>query len=130
MSHAKLWPAAIICTGALLFADGPLRFGNVRQLFVDEFLIASKHNVSLNLHNPFAREILLRPERPWEGTTMTYPTVFRDGERFRLYYRASGPAVGTPLVVAPADKQMDWTYTATAESADGIHWTRPDLGVV
>ncbi len=121
--------------GIVLLATGltaaPLKIGNVRQLFVDEFLIEQKRNVALKLNPPVAREAVLTPEKPWEGQSMTYPEVLKDGNRYRLYYRASGPPIGTPVVRREGDKQqMSWTYTALAESTDGIHWTRPDFGVV
>lgn len=112
-------------------SSSPLRIGTVRQLFVDEFLIAEKQNVVLKLNSPTAREAVLRADKPWEGQTMTYPSVFKDGDRFRLYYRASGPPLGTPPKFQAGDrKQMQWSYTAMAESRDGIQWTKPNLGVV
>jgi hypothetical protein len=74
---------------------------------------------------------VLRADKPWEGQSMAYPCVFKDGDKFRLYYRASGPPLGTPIKFEPGDKQqMQWSYTALAESRDGILWTKPDLGVV
>ena len=98
---------------------------------MDEFLIASKQNVDLKLNNPMAREVVLRADKPWEGQSMTYPCVFKDGDKFRLYYRASGPPLGSPPKREEGDKkQMMWNYTALAESADGIHWNKPNLGVV
>lgn len=115
----------------LLAGDPPLRIGTTRQLFVDEFLIASKQGVALKLNSPVPREVVLTAEKPWEGQTMTYPCVFKHGERYRLYYRASGPPIGTSHN-PPAGNQrlMGWSYTAMAESADGVHWTKPDLGVI
>jgi hypothetical protein len=118
---ARLLPAlGLVPVAAILFAGEPLRFGHTRQLFVDEYLIAEKRNVQLQLHNPIPREVVLTADRPWEGPTLTYPSVLREGDRFRLYYRASGPGVAG----APA-----WSYTALAESGDGIHWQKPDLGI-
>lgn len=117
--------------GAQVVMNIPLRIGTVRQVFVDEFLIASKRNVTLKLHTPETREVVLRADRPWEGQTLTYPCLFQDGNRFRLYYRASGPPVGTPVAASPTQsKEANWSYTAMAESADGIQWTKPELGIV
>ena len=123
----------LLTAGALAQANSavPLRVGTIRQLFVDEFLIASKQNVDLKLNNPMAREVVLRAEKPWEGQSMTYPCVFKDGDTFRLYYRASGPPLGSPPKREEGDeRQMMWSYTALAESADGIQWNKPNLGVV
>jgi hypothetical protein len=91
----------------------------------------SKQNIDLKLNDPMAREVVLRADKPWEGQSMTYPCVFKDGDKFRLYYRASGPPVGSPPKREEGDKrQMIWSFTALAESSDGIHWTKPTLGVV
>jgi hypothetical protein len=125
--------ALLLAVGVFVQANSsvPLRVGTIRQLFVDEFLIASRQNVELKLNSPTAREIVLRADKPWEGQSMTYPTVFKDGDKFRLYYRASGPPLGSPPKRETGDKrQMIWSFTALAESNDGIHWTKPNLGVV
>ncbi len=95
--------------------------GQIRQLFTDDYLIESRSNISLVMHAPIPREIVLQRDKPWEGTSLGYGTVFKDGSRYRLYYRASG---------SPADPKAFWNYTAIAESTDGIHWTKPDLGIV
>jgi len=123
---ALFWLAA---AATLPGADPPLRIGATRQLFLDEYLIASKKNVALKLHSPIAREIVLTADKPWEGQTLTYPCVFQDGGKYRLYYRASGPPTGTAQDSSSV-RIMAWSYTAMAESTDGIHWTKPDLGVV
>ena len=46
--------ALLLTAGVLAQANSsaPLRVGTIRQLFVDEFLIASKQNVDLKLNNP------------------------------------------------------------------------------
>ena len=121
----------IVATLGQANSSAPLRVGTIRQLFVDEFLIAGRQNVDLKLNNPVTREVVLRADKPWEGQTMTYPSVFKDGDKFRLYYRASGPPLGAPPKREEGDKrQMVWNYTALAESADGIQWNKPNLGVV
>jgi len=125
--------ALVLTAGTLALANAsvPLRVGTIRQLFADESLIGSKQNVELKLNNPMAREVVLRADKPWEGQTMTYPCVFKDGDKFRLYYLASGPPLGSPPKRDEGDKrQMMWSYTALAESADGIQWNKPNLGVV
>jgi hypothetical protein len=51
-------------------------------------------------------------------------TVFQDGERYRMYYRGSH-GVYMPDGYHQAHRQV-YCY---AESKDGIHWTKPDLGL-
>ncbi len=48
-----------------------------------------------------------------------YETVLKDGDVFRFYYR------GMPV----ARHTQDVEVTCLAESRDGIHWTRPQLGL-
>jgi len=97
--------------------------GDRLELFVDRHLIESMTNLRLALHPPEPREIALRPNRPWEGKGCAFFTVFKDDDRYRMYYRGSGTAtVGerNPLYIE---------LTCYAESQDGIEWTRPSLGL-
>ncbi len=90
--------------------------GRRRELFVDRYLIDSMKNLRLQLHRPCRTEVVLRFDRPWEGETSAYVTVFKDGERYRMYYRASGQR-----------GSKSWELTCVAESRDGRHWTKPEL---
>jgi len=56
-----------------------------------------------------------------ERGTCIYGTVHHDGEHFRMWYQP------IPLVAQGAGNPYDVAY---AESADGIHWERPNLGLV
>ena len=59
-------------------------------------------------------------DQPWEGIHCGYCTMIQDGPRFRVYYRGM-----------PADVK-DGTageVTCVADSDDGIHWTKPTLGL-
>ncbi len=97
----------------------PIDVGSRLQLFTDEHLIRSRNNVELRLHHPTPREVAITFDAPWEGDTCAYVTVFKDGDRYRMYYRGSNE---TPK---PAHPEV----AAMAESKDGITWTRPDLGI-
>lgn len=59
------------------------------------------------------RNPVFTAEMPWEGKSISYPTVLRDPEtnRWQMWYRASG-------------------FVCYAESADGAHWERPHIGRV
>ena len=95
-----------------------LNLGNGRELFVDDYLIASKTNVVFTLHEPRDEGSVLSFNAPWEGPFCAYCTVLRDGDRYRVYYR--GKSNSTPDGVAET--------TCVAESADGKVWTKPNLG--
>jgi len=66
-------------------------------------------------------EPILLGERPWEKLFINaYSTWFEDEGRFRLYYEA----------FAEYSKGDFSTRLCYAESDDGVHWTRPSLGLV
>ena len=90
-----------------------LPIGTDRQLFVDDLVIDHLDGAHLQLHSPAPREIALRLDRPWEGTTSWCPIVFRDRDRYRMWYRSQ--------------QEGRHCFTGYAESADGIHWERPPL---
>ena len=59
-------------------------------------------------------------DKPWEGPFSGYCTVIKDGDLYRLYYRG--------LPKANPDGSDDES-TCYAESTDGIHWSKPELGL-
>jgi len=98
--------------------------GSRMELFVDDWLVEpnrSHGNVSLQLHPPKKQEIVLVTDKPWEGPDSAYFTVFQDGPLVRLYYRGQVPG--------GADVSTN-QVTCYAESTDGIHFVRPNLGLV
>ena len=74
------------------------------------------------MHRPEPKEVVLVTDQPWEGNTSAYYTVFRDGDRFRIYYRGSHSDESS-------GKAAHREITCYAESHDGIHWTKPRLGL-
>jgi len=68
------------------------------------------------------------PGTPDEFAAQLYGSVLRIGDKFRMWYLA-----GTPQTVAglskPVQDFMGWSV-CYAESADGLTWTKPDLGLV
>jgi len=94
-----------------------LEIGSRLELFVDDWLIDSMRDVSLKLHMPEKGEVVFEFNAPWEGSHGAYFTVMKDVDRYRLYYRASGPSSGGER-------------TCCAESKDGIKWHRPSYGLV
>ena len=89
--------------------------GTRLEPFIDDWLIERMDGMSLRLHQPVAKEIAFRFDRPWEGMASTFVRVMKDGDIYRNWYRAG------------ADRNQAAAY---AESADGIHWERPNLGLV
>lgn len=98
-------------------AYGAVPIGSRLELFTDDYLIERMDGVELLLHHPIPRETVITFDQPWEGDTSAYVTIFKDGDKYRMYYRGSAGDNGHQEV------------TCTAESTDGIHWTRPKLGL-
>ena len=104
----------------------PIDIGSRRELFVDQYLIERLDGVRLELHRPTRREVVFRSDAPWEGNGSAYQSVFQDGDRFLMYYRGGHH----PNSKAFQTSKNSWETLCVAESRDGIHWTRPELGIV
>jgi len=88
-----------------------------RQLFMDDFGIASTHELTRIMHQPAKKGAVIRPDLPWELTLQTRCAPAWDPEQklFKLWMITSTtiPEIGG---------------TTYAESKDGIRWTKPILG--
>jgi hypothetical protein len=105
----------------------PIDIGSRRELLVDEFLVERfTGEARLQMHRPVRREVVFRADAPWEGNGSAYQSVFSDGDRIRIYYRGGHHSASAAHQRAP----RSWETLCLAESADGIHWSRPELGVV
>ncbi len=99
--------------------------GTRRELFVDQALLERfEGKASLKLHHPRRREVALTFDKSWEGNASGYETVFQDGEIYRMYYRGHRYIVDKPPL-----RQAQSEVVCYAESKDGIHWKRPELGL-
>ena len=99
--------------------------GSRKQLFIDNRFIEFQSGITLSMNTPVQHpEPVLVPDKPWEEEGIGgYNTVWREPEdgRFRMWYNSSliggYPAEGAQRV-------------AYAESEDGIHWVKPNLGLI
>jgi len=97
-----------------------------REVFWDEYLMDQWDGVQVKMHEPRREEIVFACDESWEGNVSGYFQIFRDGDIYRMYYRG-----------AHIDLDTDGRCRSSvlgqfcyAESRDGIHFTRPDLGIV
>ena len=105
----------------------PIDIGSRLELLVDDFLIDSMNgDVRLELRHPIRREIVFKTDAPWEGNASCYQSVFKDGNLYRMYYHGLHYRNGGPATQALEDHPWVFCY---AESDDGIHWRRPELGL-
>jgi hypothetical protein len=116
-----LWISISTCLGFFQESLEPklnkaIELGNRRELFVDKYLIESLDGLSLKLHEPMATEPMQQP-----ANDMEYGTIIHDGTLYRMYTRE-----GRGAKFDGDDKEV----TRYCESTDGIHWTRPSLGIV
>lgn len=97
--------------------------GSRRELFVDRQQIESTSgSARLRLHSPVPAEIALKFDSPWDGPLSAYVTVFRDGDKVRMYYRGWQPN-------EPGGEKGN-EYACYAESTDGGKtFTKPKLGL-
>ena len=103
-------------------AQEPIAIGSRLEPFVDEYLIDELRNAELRLNAPIAREVAIVHDAPWEGNICCYHTVFQDGDLFRMYYRGAHYDETSRTLTHPE-------LYCYAESRDGVHWTKPELGI-
>lgn len=103
--------------------EGGVDIGSRWELLVDDYLIDELTGEAESfVHEPEPQEVVLVTDRPWEGNTCAYYTIFQDDDLYRMYYRGSHFDEAT-------GGRGHREVTCYAESRDGIHWTRPDLGL-
>lgn len=129
MFHATFPFLTILLAVASQAAPGAdvVSIGSRRELFVDDALIERlSGSAELRLQRPAPQEIVIRHDAPWEGAGTGYHSLFRDGARFRMYYKA------WQLDLAPNGRMRTTNpgFLCLAESDDGIAWRKPDLGLV
>ncbi len=87
------------------------------QMFFDDGWIDDQSMLTRLWHKPYILpEPVMRPEMPWEGLALAlYGTVLKVGDAWRMYYTTAAPDFPAAMCVA--------------DSTDGFHWTRPNLGI-
>lgn len=102
-----------------------INIGNRRECFFDSFLLDEGKTTALPLlHSPILREKCFSFDAEWEGCSCGYFNFFYDEEinKYRLYYLA--------IRTNQYGVAQDGVRVCYAESDDGIHWERPNLGLV
>lgn len=112
----------LLLAEAVVFSAEPVDIGNRLELFVDDHLISeTKGDVRRQMVRPEPKEVVFETGESWEGNTSGYYTVFRDGDLYRMIYRGWQH----DAKMKAAHKEV----TCYAESKDGIHWSKPKLGL-
>jgi hypothetical protein len=123
------------------------------HMFLDAAGLAEIKGLEFRIHPPRAEGVVLAPEREWEAYRVAPLAVIEDDGVYRMWYSAIAchPGVSHPQVcprcqrenpgckvvcvacgwpLGDLDEHLAMYSVCYAESDDGIHWNRPDLGLV
>lgn len=109
-----------------------------KHLVLDNTNIADTYRLRRRVHQPVRdpQEPILRPDAPSDGTSVTpLHVVFGDVRKtWRMWYQAHDPKLHEERVKLGKSKygnvgEPQPIYCCYAESADGVHWQRPNLGI-
>jgi hypothetical protein len=113
-----------------VFPGTVMNIGTKKQFFIDDFLIESQHGVQLTMNPPYQTgDLLLTGDQPWEtngnGFVWGGSSIIKEGGKVRLWYQIDYLDFRPqPVGFVLTDKCV-----AYAESDDGIHFTKPNLGL-
>ncbi|HOX59206.1 MAG TPA: twin-arginine translocation signal domain-containing protein [Candidatus Paceibacterota bacterium] len=95
--------------------------GHWRRLFLDAWAVEEQQGLARVFHAAEKHPVpVLKSDKPWDSVPAAitgpyvYGTVARDGSKLRLWYQVLTKG----------------NHVGYAESIDGIHWTKPDLGII
>ncbi len=103
-------------------------FIDARDVAQTKGLVWKPHLPRKNPNNPLLSP-RASPDAPDATRLFNRGIVLRENGRFRMWYSA----VGSNTPVNPGGPERYWQHymrVCYAESQDGIHWKRPDLGLV
>ncbi len=101
-------------------ASEPIDLGTRKHLFIDFSLIDQADDVSLRVNPPIVGGVAIHRDRAWEHHIHFMNSVIDDNGLARMWYASSNMGAGNL-------HSYRWGY---AESLDGVHWRKPDLGLV
>jgi lysophospholipase L1-like esterase len=91
-----------------------------RYLFLDPAILVRTEGAALKVNPASRRETVIVTDKPWENHLISFfLTVREEAGKLRMWY-VCRDGYGTP------DSQANLAY---AESSDGIHWVKPELGI-
>jgi hypothetical protein len=113
------------------------KLDGLQPIWDNTVIDTDKTTADYNIGEPILREMCFSPDKPWE-IDFHYSNVLKDGDVYRMYYLTH---------INYEDKCPKYTFTEEevlankwllyyanmficyAESKDGIHWERPNLGI-
>ena len=102
-----------------------INIGNRKHVFIDQALLDRADNIIFTVNKPEKLEVTdFHATGSWEPSTRLGPmipdicSVWDDGDRLRMMYGNNGQFSGK------------YTAISLSESADGVHWEKPNLGLI
>ena len=124
-----------IAPGPRAYGENPVAISDGPQLFLDDYLVAKKTNLTRRLQQPTKHPAnpLIVQDHHWEkrvielyGTVIYEPSDGLKKGKFRCWYLASENNDGIPD--NPENPVTVEYYMCYAESQDGINWAKPMVG--
>ncbi len=107
--------------------SAPIKLSGKREVFWDDYLIDTEKTTAKHTLHPLTEAgYVMELNLPWEGNACAYYNIFTEPDgRIRMYY------MGWNVDMYGAQKPVLGPISVCyAESRDGIHWTKPNLGIV
>ena len=117
---------AVSFCGMAAEPETPIDIGGRKQLFLDGRMIRSSENAQVRFHEPYqSGDLLVWADQPWESGPGAYVcggcSVLKEDGKVRLWYDV---VLGEERPGIDSERGL-----AYAESTDGIHFTKPILGL-
>jgi len=108
-----------------------------QQLFLDDYIIERVDGLKRAIHQPedIVENPVIVPEHPWEHRRIPFGSViwFPAERRFKCWYLAMNIYDSRPGFRGYRKEHHvpihEAAFICYAESPDGIHWTKPELGI-
>ena len=99
--------------------------GGNRELLIDNALIDTARTTAQEvLHHPVRRECVMTNSAPWEADGWVYYTLIQEQGFIRMYYLCM------PMYNREHTRHdPPFHHICYAESTDGVHWNKPELGI-
>ncbi len=114
----------VLLLPAIAYAQ--IDIGGRKQLFIDHKFIEAAEGIRLTPHAARStRERVLQADAPWEKDAIigSYDSVLEENGKIRLWYHVMAGE-------HPPGTNPPFMGVAYAESLDGVHFTKPALGLV
>lgn len=102
-----------------------LEIGKRLEPLWDDYLVDEEaSDAEIRCHQPVNHGVVMTFDKPWEGDGCNYNNlVIEPDGLMRMYY------LGWEMISADKKKHTHDIVVCYAESRDGIHWERPNLGL-